>query len=293
MPSTAAGVDVNAAINPTNIDFMNCLLLINRIKYTALLAMIISIVDASSSQAQGSLSDSSKTYALIWHDEFDGETINPLLWNFEIGNLGTNHEKQAYKAENATVKGGFLTITAKKESAYGQPYTSSRINTKGKFAIPGGRIEAYIKCPMGKGLWPAFWMLGYDIEEVGWPKCGEIDIMEHVNADTIVYGTIHWDKNGHAMYGIKAPTTPGEFHLYAVEWDKDEISWYVDKTRIGSSNIKNGINNTGVFRHPFYILFNFAVGGDFPGTTTSVDESLLPAKMEVDYVRVYEIRRNR
>jgi beta-glucanase (GH16 family) len=265
--------------------------LVNKTKQAAMLALVILYVNIGQSYAQAARTDSSKTYNLIWHDEFEGETINPLLWNFEVGNLGTNNEKQAYQAENSAVKDGLLIITAKKEGAYGQPYTSSRLNTKGKFAISGGRIEAYIKCPMGKGLWPAFWMLGYDIEEVGWPKCGEIDIMEHVNADTIVYGTIHWDKNGHAMYGIKAPTTPGDFHLYAVEWDKDEISWYVDKIKIGVSSIKNGVNNTEVFRHPFYILLNFAVGGDFPGKTTPVDENLLPAKMEVDYVRVYELSR--
>jgi beta-glucanase (GH16 family) len=271
----------------------NKIIFIHTRKYIALIIIIILHINISKSNAQVASTDSSKTYRLIWHDEFDGETINPLLWNFETGNLGTNNEKQAYKSENASVKDGHLVITAKKQSAYGQAYTSSRLNTKGKFAIPGGRIEAYIKCPMGNGLWPAFWMLGYDIEEVGWPKCGEIDIMEHVNADTIVYGTIHWDKNGHAMYGIKAPTTPGDFHLYAVDWDKDEITWYIDKLKIGTSSIKNGINNTAVFRHPFYILLNFAVGGDFPGKTTPIDESLLPAKMEVDYVRVYEISKTR
>ncbi|SDE58911.1 Glycosyl hydrolases family 16 [Mucilaginibacter pineti] len=263
--------------------------LINKIKQVSILTIVILTFKINKSNAQAAVQDSSNTYSLIWHDEFDGDGVNPLLWNFETGNLGTNHEKQFYKAENATVKDGFLVITAKKESVQGQPYISARLNTKGKFAIPNGRIEAYLKCPMGKGLWPAFWMLGNNIDEVGWPKCGEIDIMEHVNADSIVYGTIHWDKNGHEMYGIKAATTPGDFHLYAVEWDKNEIRWYVDKIKIGVFSIKNGINNTGVFRQPFYILLNFAVGGDFPGRNTPIDESLIPAKMEIDYVRVYEI----
>lgn len=261
----------------------------NKIRQLIILTVVIINAAISEIKAQSVPGDSSKTYTLIWHDEFEGTSVNPLLWNFETGNLGVNNEKQFYQPENTTVKDGFLIITAKKESAQGQPYTSSRINTKGKFGIPRGRIEASLKCPMGKGLWPAFWMLGNNIEEVGWPLCGEIDIMEHVNADSIVYGTIHWDNKGHKMYGIKTATTPGEFHLYAVEWDNDEIRWYVDKNKIGTANIKNGIDNTAAFHKPFYILFNFAVGGDFPGKNTPIDQSQIPAKMEIDYVRVYEI----
>ena len=249
---------------------------------------IFFIITFQSSYGQSAKQDSSK-YELIWHDEFDGSAVNPLLWNFETGNLGTNNEKQSYREANATIRNGCLVITAKKERKDGQAYTSARLNTLGKFAIPKGRIEAYIKCPLGKGLWPGFWMLGNDIEDVNWPKCGEIDIMEHVNTDSLVYGTVHWDNNGHAMYGVKAVTTPGEFHLYAVEWDDNEIRWYVDKTKIGAVNIAGNINNTGAFHKPFYLLLNMAVGGDFPGKNTPVDQTRIPAEMLVDYVRVYQV----
>jgi len=208
----------------------------------------------------------------------------------ETGNLGVNNEKEYYQANNATIESGNLVITAKKENVGGMLYTSARMNTNGKFSTTYGRVEARIKMPLGKGFWPAFWMLGSNINTVSWPRCGEIDIMEHVNDDNLVYGTMHWQAGAsHTQYGDKTITnTPGDYHIYAVEWDTDEIRWYIDDTLFVTGNIKDNVNETNAFHLPFFIILNFAVGGDFPNQP--VDESLLPAKMYVDYVRVYQAK---
>lgn len=225
-------------------------------------------------------------YALVWSDEFDGSSVDTTKWGFDKGNLNVNNEKEYYQSQNATVSGGNLLITAKKESVGGQPYTSARMSTFGKFAPTYGRIEARIKLPLGQGMWPAFWMLGNNIATVSWPQCGELDIMEHINATNVIYGTMHWNVNGHVSYGSTTTTTAGDYHLYAIEWDNNEIRWYVDDTLYQTGNIKNNINTTGAFHLPFFIILNLAVAGDFPGQT--VNESLLPASMYVDYVRVYK-----
>jgi beta-glucanase (GH16 family) len=131
-------------------------------------------------------------------------------------------------------------------------------------------------------------MLGTNIGSVGWPQCGEIDIMEHVNTSNSILGTMHWNGgNGHVQYGSSTTTTPGDFHIYAVEWDNSSIRWYVDNTLYVTGNIANNINNTGAFHLPFYIILNLAVGGDLPGST--VNNGALPTSMSVDYVRVYRI----
>ena len=183
-------------------------------------------------------------YALTWSDEFDGPSIDAAKWNFETGNLGVNGEKEYYQAANATIENGNLVITAKKEAVSGQPYTSARLNTQNKFSQTYGRIEARLKAPMGQGMWPAFWMLGNNITTVSWPQCGELDIMEHINDTNTIYGTMHWNSNGHASYGSTTQSTPGDYHVYAIEWDKNEIRWYVDNTLYVTGNIKDNINTT-------------------------------------------------
>lgn len=229
-------------------------------------------------------------YQLVWSDEFNGTSVNTANWNFETGNPNVNNEREYYQSANATVSNGNLVITARKQSVGGQPYTSARLNTAGHFTTLYGRIEARIKLPSGQGLWPAFWMLGSNINQpnVGWPKCGEIDIMEHVNTNNTIYGTIHWDANGHVQYGGNTTTTITDYHVYAVEWDVNGIRWYVDDNLYATANIQNNINSTEEFHNsPFFIILNMAVGGDFPGQT--VDDSQLPASMYVDYVRVYSM----
>jgi len=197
---------------------------------------------------------------------------------------------------NATVANGALVITAKKESGghtcwYGPcQYTSTRITTQGKHEFMYGRIEARMKLPSGQGLWPAFWMLGSNIDSVGWPASGEIDNMEHINTEDKVYGTIHWDSGGHASYGCPSsdviPTIDSTvFHIYAIEWDLNKITWRVDGTQYCEANIQDSINSTEEFHKPFFILLNLAVGGDWPGSPDA--NTVFPAKVYVDYVRVY------
>ena len=227
-------------------------------------------------------------YTLIWSDEFNGTSIDTTVWNMEKGNLGVNNEDEFYQASNATVANGNLVITAKKEQAGGFSYTSARMNTLNKISAQYGRIEARIKLPLGAGLWPAFWMMGSNINAVSWPNCGEIDVMEHINSTNTIYGTIHWNSGGGAaQYGLTTSIpSPDDYHIYAIEWDQSSIRWYVDTTLYCTANIANNINNTGAFQLPFFILFNMAVGGDFPGQ--AIDASVFPASMYVDYVRVYK-----
>lgn len=228
-------------------------------------------------------------YTLVWADEFNGTGVDTTKWNLSHGNPGVNNEKEFYQAANATVAGGNLIITAKHDSMGGQPYTSAKLDTYGKFSMTYGRIEARIQLPQFTGSWPAFWMLGTNINTVGWPNCGETDIMEHVNATNLIYATIHWNSGGGAaQYGLNTPTTPQNFHVYAVNWTKDSLMFYVDSTLYMTANIHNNVNNTGAFQNPFYMILNLAVAGDFPGQT--VDNTALPMSMLVDYVRVYAIK---
>ena len=229
------------------------------------------------------------TYSLVWSDEFDGTAVDTSKWVFETGGGGWgNNELEYYQAANATVSNGNLMITAKKENVGGEQYTSARMTTLGKEAPTYGRIEARIKVPMGPGFWPAFWMLGSNIQTVSWPACGEMDIMEHINDTGTIYGTMHWAVNGqHSQYGstINVPTVV-DYHVYAIEWDQNEIRWYVDDALYQTGNIQNNINSTGAFHLPFFIILNFALGGNFPNMP--VNQGLLPATMYVDYVRVYK-----
>jgi len=227
------------------------------------------------------------TYQLVWSDEFDSTAINTANWNFETGGNGWgNNEQEYYQSDNATVANGNLIITAKKETQGSNPYTSARMTTAGKRTFTYGKMEARMKIPVGQGLWPAFWALGSNITSVSWPACGEIDIMEHINADSLIYGTLHWNNNGHVSSGGKMNSTPTDYHVYAVEWDESSIRWYVDNVKYHEVAFSNGDNTVSIFSKPFYLLFNLAVGGNWPGQT--VDESKLPARLYVDYVRVYQ-----
>ncbi|NSL86295.1 family 16 glycosylhydrolase [Chitinophaga sp. Mgbs1] len=224
-------------------------------------------------------------WQLVWSDEFNGTGVDGSKWQFETGPNTSNNEKQYYQAANAAVTNGNLVITARKQTVNGWPYTSARLNTAGRFTTRYGRVEARIKLASGQGLWPAFWMLGNNIGDVGWPKCGEIDIMEQVNTSNTIYGTIHWDASGYVHYGGTTTTSFTDYHVYAVEWDASSIRWFVDGNQYWTANIQNNINSTEEFHNPFFIILNLAVGGNFPGQT--VDESKLPASMYVDYVRVF------
>lgn len=224
---------------------------------------------------------------LVWAEEFDGNSVNSSNWGYDLGGGGWgNNEKEYYQAANATVTNGNLVITAKKQRVKSNAYTSARLKTQGKREFTYGRVEARIKLPMGQGLWPAFWMLGANISSVSWPACGEMDIMEHINTENKIYATIHWNNNGYASYGGNTTSTPADYHVYAIDWDAASIRWYIDGVQYHEANILNNINGTEEFHKPFFIILNFAVGGNWPGQT--IDESKLPANMFVDYVRVYQ-----
>jgi beta-glucanase (GH16 family) len=236
-------------------------------------------------------------WKLVWSDEFDGNAVDPSNWSFETGGGGWgNDELEFYTSgRNATVSGGLLVITASR--ARGGPacwygpcqYTSTRMITRGKREFTYGRIEARMALPMGQGLWPAFWMLGADIGSVGWPASGEIDVMEHINAETQTHGTIHWDAGGHASFGgSTAVADPAAFHVYAIEWTPASIRWFVDGVPRHEADIRRSIHSTKEFQRPFFVLLNLAVGGRWPGSPDA--GTLFPAKLSVDYVRVYQQR---
>lgn len=239
----------------------------------------------------------------IWSDEFDGAALDTSQWEIMLGD-GCDHgicgwgnnELQYYQADNISVANGLLTITARRQQADGKDYTSARIrSTKHKSGSwKFGRFEARIKIPTGAGMWPAFWMLPTNPTE-GWPMSGEIDIMEATGQeDEKVLGTIHygeaWPNN--SWTGGEIHTQTGawsdDFHLYAVEWEKGEMRWYVDGM-LYSTKTPADIVNAAHWRfeeNEFHFLLNVAVGGNLGG---QVDDSMLPQTMQVDYVRVYDI----
>jgi beta-glucanase (GH16 family) len=237
---------------------------------------------------------------LVWSDEFDKAGLpDSTKWSYEVGGNGWgNNEQQYYTAkrlENARVENGKLIIEARKEAYQGKNYTSARLMTQGKTTWTYGRIEAMAKLPAGRGTWPAVWMLGKNIPTAGWPKAGEIDIMEHVGFDEgVIHGTVHTEVYNHAKKTEKGKAIPitgvaTDFHLYAIEWTADKIDFFVDdqnyytvqKSTLGSTEAE------WPFDKPFYLLLNVAVGGNWGGQK-GVDESIWPQRMEVDYVRVYQ-----
>src|SRR5262245_59638731 len=230
-----------------------------------------------------------QTWTLVWSDEFNGTSVDRNNWSFEVGGGGWgNHELEYYtNGNNASVANGALVIEAREENVGGMSYTSSRMVTRGKREFTYGRVEARIALPSGQGLWPAFWMLGANIGTVGWPACGETDIMEHINSDTVTYGTIHWDAGGHASYGGSASVSNvGAYHVYAIEWTPASIKWFVDGVQFVEANILNNVNSTEEFHRPFFVLLNLAVGGDWPGPPNG--STVFPARLFVDYVRAYQ-----
>lgn len=230
-----------------------------------------------------------QSWQLVWQDEFDNG-IGPD-WVFETGTGSGgwgNNELQYYRSQNATVQNGQLVITARNESFGGMNYTSARMKTQGRKSWKYGRVEARIAMPAFQGVWPAFWMLGDNIGTAGWPDCGEIDVMEHVNTENRTYGTIHWrDHNAqYANYGGNTAVNVTGFHVYAIEWTASSIKWFVDGVQFHEASIANGINGTSEFHNNFFILLNMAIGGNWPGFT--VNNGAMPANMYVDYVRVYQ-----
>ena len=244
-------------------------------------------------------------WRLVWNDEFNGgngSAPDKSKWVVETGGNGWGNEELEYytnRVDNIQMQDGRLVITAKSEGysdsqGIFRAFTSARIKTQGKFSQRYGRIEARIQIPRGQGIWPAFWMLGDDIATVGWPACGEIDIMENIGKEPdSVHGTIH----GPGYSGPKAIGSPyklpdGEefadhYHLFAAEWEPQVIRFYVDDKLYATRTPADLPPGTKwVYEHPFFLILNVAVGGRWPGDPDV--HTKFPQSMLVDYVRVYE-----
>jgi beta-glucanase (GH16 family) len=230
-----------------------------------------------------------KPWKLVWSDEFNYSGLpDSANWKNEVGFV-RNNELQYYtlkRVENSVVNNGNLLIIGRKESYDSAGYTSASITTDGKHSWTYGKIDARMRLPKGQGLWPAFWMLGQNIHQVGWPKCGEIDIMEHINNEDILYGTAHWNNEGHVSDGQKTDCTVTEFHNYSIEWDRDSIKWLLDNRKYHAISIKDNVNSTAEFHKPFYIILNLAIGGSWPKNPDQTTQ--FPDTVYVDYVRVYQ-----
>jgi beta-glucanase (GH16 family) len=245
-----------------------------------------------------------QTYTLRWADEFDGaagSAPDQSKWNYDIGGNGWgNNELETYtrRTENAFLDGdGHLVIKLIKETLKGpdgikRNYTSARLLTKGKFTQRYGRFEARLKVPFGQGIWPAFWMLGANVDTTGWPTCGEIDIMENVGREPAInHGSLHGPgySGGSPLSGIY--TLPDgqkfadDFHSFAIEWEPTTVRFYVDGNLYQTKTAADAAGKLWVFDHPFFIILNVAVGGSFPGSPDAT--TTFPQTMTVDYVRVY------
>jgi beta-glucanase (GH16 family) len=268
----------------------------------ALLALLVN--NATSLAAAPDRVAAKSGWKLTWSDEFNRPGANlpdPSKWTLETGGNGWgNNELEYYTArlDNAKEQDGLLTVRAAKEDYLGangkrRAYTSARLKTKDKFSQRYGRFEARIELPYGKGIWPAFWLLGDDIDKVGWPACGEIDIMESIGEPDKVYGTIHGPgysgaKGVQGKYSlISGRRLQDDFHIFAVEWEPAEIRFYFDDVMYKSTKPQDIPAGTHwAFDHPFFIILNLAVGGNWPGSPNS--ETVFPQTMQVDYVRVYQ-----
>lgn len=241
---------------------------------------------------------------LVWSDEFNGTSVDTSKWSFDIGtgvNGWGNSELQYYRSENATVSGGFLTIQAKKESYRGASYTSSRLITKGKHEFRYGRFEARVKLPKGQGIWPAFWTLGADIDSVGWPACGEIDILEMVGGgsggdssemrDDTVVSSLHYNlvdgshMNNGNVYTLNTGIFADDFHIVSMIWDENYIYYFMDGVQYGAQEI-SGVDRYDQFHKNHFLLLNLAVGGVWPGYPDMY--TTFPQNYIIDYVRVYQ-----
>jgi hypothetical protein len=226
---------------------------------------------------------------LVWSDEFNGTQIDTSNWTHETGAHGWgNNELQNYTTspENSFISNGVLVIEAKQS---GSGYSSARMITMGKREFKYGRIDIRAKLPKGKGIWPALWMLGANFKTVGWPKCGEIDIMELLGHEPgKVYGTAHWGNPNHASYGLSTALSSGTFadqyHVFSLVWDNKNIKWYLDDVQFVVIDITPA--GLSAMHNEFFFIFNVAVGGNWPGKPDGT--TVFPQRMHVDYVRVFQ-----
>jgi beta-glucanase (GH16 family) len=240
-------------------------------------------------------------WKLVWSDDFEsGEAPNPSKWSYEVGRV-RNDEKQFYtrdRRENARVEGGRLILEARREKHQGAEFTSASLITRGHAQWQYGRIEVKAKLPSARGTWPAIWMLPSDFGQVPWPKCGEIDIMEHVGYDPgIIHGTLHSEVFNH-LKGTQRSSTQrlatfsSNFHCYAIEWSKDRIVSQIDG-KTYATFIRKPTDGPAEwpFDKPFYLILNLAVGGSWGGQK-GIDESAFPQRLEIEEVKVFQAKPN-
>jgi beta-glucanase (GH16 family) len=238
--------------------------------------------------------DSEPELSLIWSEEFDGPAgspVDPDIWQPEVGGHGWGNEELQYYTEgteNASLDGaGNLAIVVRRSDSQ---YTSARLVSKDRVAFTYGLVQARIKLPTGLGIWPAFWMLGQNIDEVGWPQCGEIDVMENVGQSPgVVHGTVHGPgysgSSGVTAWHDGGRSLAGDFRVYSVDWERDRIRWFLDDELYSTVTPADLRGNPWVFDHDFFLLVNVAVGGTLPGNP---DPSVIfPQTMLIDYIRVY------
>ncbi len=257
---------------------------------------LLPLVLAASVAAAGCGTEPDGPWVLAWEDDFSGAAgalPNQANWRFDVGTDWGNAqlEYDTDRASNASLDGaGHLVITARQESFQGSAYTSARITTKGKQEFKYGRFEARIKLPSGRGLWPAFWLLGANLDRVGWPQAGEIDVMEYRGQEpSIVHGSLHGPgySAGNAFtrrFVLDNGRFDAGFHDFTVEWDEDQIKWKVDG-QLYHEIKRSYVPGKWVFDQPFYIILNVAVGGGYVGPPDG--STTFPQTMVVDWVRVY------
>jgi beta-glucanase (GH16 family) len=236
-------------------------------------------------------------YTLAWADEFTGSNLNTGNWSFETGNNNGwgNNELEYYtdRPQNIFVSAGNLVIEARSESFGGSSYTSTRMITKNKKIFKFGRIDIRAKMPKGKGIWPALWMLGSNIDAVGWPACGEMDILELLGHEpNKIYGTMHWGNTvaSHSSKGSSYTLSSGsfdqQFHVYSLIWKQDDIRVLVDDQEYVHVTATDVLGSNYPFNSDFFFIFNIAVGGNWPGSPDNT--TVFPQRMVVDYVRVFQ-----
>jgi len=264
-----------------------------------------SLLDNIQERLLSTFPEKEASWKLVWSDEFNGDKLDMSKWTFDVGGDGWGNKELQYYTDGANIKllDGKLIIDARKIPLGGNEFTSARISTRGKASWTYGKIEARIKLPYGQGMWPAFWMLGENIDSAGYPKCGEIDIMEMVGSTDGVENATIWsslhrpDQRATESDKIKSETafyknTDGnwfndDYHVFGIVWSSGQLQFYVDNHLYNKVRVPiSGKDGYSVFREPFFIILNLAVGGTWPGSPDAKTD--WPKQMEVDWVRVYQ-----
>jgi beta-glucanase (GH16 family) len=306
LPGNSVGV-VKVTVKPSNLRAANSIFLVkltNPVNSTLSTAEGDGIIENQGnnlgSDTTGYQTPSSYVgYKLLWSDEFNESTVNTNYWQYDLGNGGWgNQELECYTDSNATIVNGYLQIQAKQQNVtyngVASNYTSTRMNTAGKFSFEYGRVDIRAKLPVAPGMWPALWFLGNNFGTAGWPRCGETDLMELVGSNPhLVTGSIHWlEANGNEGTLNNTYTLPGgadysqKFHVFSLVWTRTQITMYVDDIPYMSESSTSISSGTWPFDQPQFLIMNVAVGGNWPGSPTA--QTIFPQSMYVDYVRVFQ-----